>query len=558
MNPTESLKSCRATFLDAKPQNGLASVKAHSVSTLTVEKSTPSEPLQDNEGTMLNPSLGKESLCASSVTVESHPLLSETTCSDKSSTCLNSFQKPKLSRMLDQLSTISVKGLNPYWDESCEERSSRLWLPTETDLPVSDTNLLNGLSLNSVVNSWFSMTLLENQNESLPKIYSPSFMSSLADSTVSETIKTEKIRFWPNKQQKKVLNNWLGVYRFIYNETIWLLNLRIVHPNFMEIKKYLIPYLAEQFPWTSECPRAIKDGAVAEACGNVKKAIAKYKNTSQSSRVSYKSRKEVQQSFFLRNDQWSESRRGFNVRSLGTLKFSEDLPMNLRDGRVIRYANHWYVALPVSKTSECTENQGRLVSLDPGIRSFQTFFSDQFAGHLGQQDFQRIARLAIHLDDLLSRRDREKSKRVKEALSLAASKIRLKINNLISELHWKVARFLTDNFDVIILPSFETQQMVVKTARKLRKKSVRSLLTFSHYKFSLRLAQKCLERGKKLVRVCEAYTSKTVSWTGKLLKIGSAKQIADEGVVVDRDINGARGIFLRALVDSPILIEGAR
>lgn len=66
------------------------------------------------------------------------------------------------------------------------------------------------------------------------------------------------------------------------------------------------------------------------------------------------------------------------------------------------------------------------------------------------------------------------------------------------------------------------------------------------------------EHGKTLVRVCEAYTSKTASWTGELCNVGSSKTIRSEGVVVDRDINGARGIFLRALVDSPALIDGAR
>lgn len=543
---------------DAKQQNCLASVKTRSDCTQTVEKLTSSALLQDNEDTMLLRSLEEMWNTALFATVESPPQVSETICNDKSLSCQKDFQKQKLSRTLDQLSTISVKGLNHYWDESCEERSSKLWLPTETDLLVSDLNSSSGLLLNSAMNSWFSTTLLENQNKSLQKIYSPSFMSSLADSTDLELTRAEKIRFWPNKEQKKLLNSWLGIYRFIYNETVWLLNLRIVYPNFMEIKKYLIPHLAEEYPWTTSCPRAVRDGAVAEACDNVKKAIAKYKNTSQSSRVSYKSRKEIQQSFFLRNDQWSKDRRGFNVRSLGSLKFSEVLPVNLRDGRVVKYAKYWYVVLPVSKRTECTENQGRLVSLDPGIRSFQTFFSDQFAGHLGQQDFQRIARLASHLDDLLSRRDREKSKRKRLSLTNAAAQIRVKIKNLIDELHWKVARFLTDNFDVILLPTFDTQQMVVKTARKLRKKSVRSLLTFSHYLFGQRLGQKCVERGKKLVRVCEAYTSKTVSWNGKLLNIGSAKTITSDGITVNRDINGARGIFLRALVDSPILIEGAR
>ena len=60
------------------------------------------------------------------------------------------------------------------------------------------------------------------------------------------------------------------------------------------------------------------------------------------------------------------------------------------------------------------------------------------------------------------------------------------------------------------------------------------------------------------MRDCEAYTSKTASWTGEIVNIGSAKVIRSNGIEMERDENGARGIFLRALVDSPILLEGAR
>lgn len=221
----------------------------------------------------------------------------------------------------------------------------------------------------------------------------------------------------------------------------------------MAIKKYLIPYLAEEYPWTQECPRAIRDGAVAEACQSIKAAISKYKRTGEFSRVSFKSRKNIQQSFFLRNDQWSKDHRGFNVSALGAMRLSEALPMRLRDGRVVKYADKWYVALPESKKPTVTENQGRLVALDPGVRTFQTFFSDQYAGHLGQQDVQRVVRLAYHLDHLLSRRDRTIGKRCRWSLTGAANRIRENIRNLIDELHWKVARFLTDNFDVILLPT---------------------------------------------------------------------------------------------------------
>jgi putative transposase len=326
----------------------------------------------------------------------------------------------------------------------------------------------------------------------------------------------------------------------------------------MEIKKYLIPYLAEEYPWMKECPRAIRDGAVAEACQTVKAAIAKHKRTGEFSRCRFKSRRDAQQSFFLRNDQWSKKVCGFNVRALGPLRFSEALPMHLRDGRVIKYANKWYVSIPVQKEPDKAENQGRLVALDPGVRTFQTFFSDCHVGHLGQDDFQRIARLVRHLDRLLSRRDKAGSQRKRLSLSKAADAIRRKVKQLIDELHWKVARFLTDNFDVILLPTFETKQMTSKTGRKLRRKSVRNLLSFAHYRFSQRLEQKCFERGKKLVRVCEAYTSKTASWSGEIVNIGGAKVIKSNGIEMERDENGARGIFLRALVDSPTLLEGAR
>ena len=232
--------------------------------------------------------------------------------------------------------------------------------------------------------------------------------------------------------------------------------------------------------------------------------------------------------------------------------------MRLRDGRVIKYAGKWYVSIPVQKEPDKAENQGRLVALDPGVRTFQTFFSDCHVGHLGQDDFQRIARLAHHLDRLLSRRDKAGSRRKRHSLSRAADAIRRKVKQLIDELHWKVARFLTDNFDVILLPTFETKQMTSKIGRKLRRKSVRNLLSFAHYRFSQRLEQKCFERGKRLVRVCEAYTSKTASWSGEMVNIGGAKVIKSNGIEMERDENGARGIFLRALVDSPILLEGAR
>ncbi|MCU0516470.1 MAG: hypothetical protein MUC60_06290 [Oscillatoria sp. Prado101] len=82
------------------------------------------------------------------------------------------------------------------------------------------------------------------------------------------------------------------------------------------------------------------------------------------------------------------------------------------------------------------------------------------------------------------------------------------------------------------------------------------MLTLSHYAFKKHLEWKAWEAGKILLSdINEAHTSKTVSWTGEVVKIGGAKVIKSkiDGRIMDRDLNGDRGIFLRALVDTPRL-----
>jgi putative transposase len=84
------------------------------------------------------------------------------------------------------------------------------------------------------------------------------------------------------------------------------------------------------------------------------------------------------------------------------------------------------------------------------------------------------------------------------------------------------------------------------------------MLTFAHFRFKQFIKHKALQCGKVVIDVNEAYTSQTVSWTGEVKLIGSARFISSgkgkNKVVVDRDYNGARGIMLRALRASSLQI----
>jgi putative transposase len=159
------------------------------------------------------------------------------------------------------------------------------------------------------------------------------------------------------------------------------------------------------------------------------------------------------------------------------------------------------------------------------------------------------------LDKLIGKISKAKSQR-KKRLKNAATRLRGKIKYLVDELHKKTARFLVDNFDVILLPTFETSIMSKKAKRRIRSKSVRQMLTLSDYKFKKFIKHKANEFNKIVIDVNEAYTSKTVSWTGEIISnLGGSKIIKPriDNRTMNRDLNGARGIYLCALVDTPWL-----
>ncbi len=258
--------------------------------------------------------------------------------------------------------------------------------------------------------------------------------------------------------------------------------------------------------------------------------------------LSFRSRKDPVQSCFIPSSALKSG--SIYPQVVGSkIKMSEDIGEGALDSRLIYHRGKWYLSVPRKVQPHVAENQGRVVAIDPGVRNFVTLFSERVFGPIGHGDIGKISKLCMVLDRLVSRKG--------ASFKRASDRMRDRIKNLVDELHWKCAKFLVSNFDVIFLPHFETSEMVVKKSRKIRSKTVRSMLTLSHYKFAQRLTDKAWEYGKQVVRVSEAWTSKTNPWTGEINpKLGGAKTIKVHGIPVDRDVCGARGIFLRALRDT--------
>ncbi|WP_026798031.1 helix-turn-helix domain-containing protein [Planktothrix prolifica] len=164
-----------------------------------------------------------------------------------------------LGKEMQKLSEISVQDLTSkgkdckgYWSDLCEEISSQLLLPVETDYVDSDFNYSSLWQNKTVETSWFSKILYTAQKPNSQPIFSPSLVSFLVGCTDSEATakKSKKIRIYLNPEQKKLLKQWFGVSRFVYNETIKYLQQPDTKANWMAIKTGILNGLPEWAkPW---------------------------------------------------------------------------------------------------------------------------------------------------------------------------------------------------------------------------------------------------------------------------------------------------------------------
>jgi putative transposase len=506
---------------------------------------------QGNVFTTLNPTNLMEKPAQSSATAESVAPSKKTTLLDKS----NSWDSDTPTRKSSKTSALDLtskeKDCKRYWSDLCAGISSRLLLPLVTGSADSDLNFSSLWQNKTVEKSWFSQILFTQANPNLQPIFLPSFTSSLAECTASEATarKSKKIRVFLSSEQKAILKQWFGVSRYVYNVTIKYLQQPDTKANWISIKTEILNGLPD---WAKAVPFQIKSIAIKDACAAVKKAKADFQKTGKICSCKFRSRKDTKQSLYIPKS--AIGTKGIYHTKLGQSKLKEALRKGFSDGRLTLAYGEYYIVVSEEVQPRQTDNQGRVVALDPGVRTFMTFFSESSYGWLGNDSNLWIQKLCFRLDKLISRMSKASS-RQRKRFKKAADRLKSRIQHLVKELHHKTAKFLVDNFDAILLPSFESSQMVSKSRRKIRSKTVRQMLTLSHYQFKKHLEWKAWEQGKvALTSIDEAYTSKTVSWTGEVKKIGGSRTIKDsDGNQMNRDLNGARGIFLRALVDTPWL-----
>jgi transposase len=234
------------------------------------------------------------------------------------------------------------------------------------------------------------------------------------------------------------------------------------------------------------------------------------------------------------------------------IRFDEKNIDNIRVGsssQIIFDGSRWWLLSPFEfkKPAGDKSKKSPIVALDPGVRTFQTTYSpDGTAKKLGDQAACRIFRLMKYADKLSAFKDRRShGKRVR---------LERRVGNLVDEMHWKIARELATDYETIVIPPFETQKMARKWSngrhRKINKTAVRMMLRLAHYRFRGKLIHVANKLGSRVVICTEEYTSKTCGHCSEVhATLGPAKKFKCPHcrIHLDRDVNGARNICLKAM-----------
>ena len=298
--------------------------------------------------------------------------------------------------------------------------------------------------------------------------------------------------------------------------------------------------LKDNQKWLEETPYDCKELMIRSYITGLKNNLENKK----SFEMQYKKKREAGQVIFVNKNAFSikNNKLHFFQKKLKTnsnVKIKK-IPKINHNLIILRKVNKYFLLIPYEDSLKTNASYGKEVSLDPGIRTFQTFYSpNNICGDLNIRN-DLLEKLNKRIEKLINKRS---NSRINRKLKLS----RAKITNLVSDGHWKIAKFLVMNFEKIYLPKFETQQLVKKEG-KLSKKNRKKLLDLSHYKFQMKLKFKCEEYQRELFIVTEEYTSKTCGNCGYIKdNLGSNKTFKCNNckIIIDRDLNASRNILIK-------------
>jgi putative transposase len=504
----------------------------------------------------------------------------------------------------------STAPISEFWTADVDAIAHQLWQPCELadaheritnrtwfrprvcrnktgTLPASTTVLVQHIAA----------AVAEEHQRLLPDVVPPTVKRARKkkDGTVSAVKPAAeracKYRLFPTKKQRRLIRTWIGAARWVYNHSLDEVKREHITTS---MKKQLRPKViyAKAFEddskhtWLLDIPYNIRDEALADLCKAYKSNEAKKKKKpTLTFAIHHRHRKDPSQTFVIPSREYNRVH-GVYQRLFGhgkhAMRSAEPLPKTIdHDARVqwVPRLDQYYLIVPVQRPALPTtaisdgvdvgqsDNQGlafhlppfdSIAVIDPGVRTFATVYDPlrRRVVEWGKYAMRRIMEQCVVIDHIRSKIAKA-NHRQRRNLGKAEARKQQKIQNLVTELQRKFARWLCENYRVVLLPKFETQSMVTKWLpgrgyRRLSTQTARQMCTWAHWRFRQRLVDKALDFPFRSIVLCdERWTSKTCSRCGHLqLGLTLSDRVFSCPnclAVIDRDANASFNILLRYL-----------
>lgn len=357
-----------------------------------------------------------------------------------------------------------------------------------------------------------------------------------------KTYRTYQFKLKPNASQIKIFEEWLGICRYVYNNSLSVrehyLRLRKKQPSSFDLNYQLNDAKKEQ---QLNFLKTVHSDVLADASERTKKTVDKLLSTWSKGKKSYfKYKKSFEYNSFTFKRSVVVEQDFIKLPKIGKVKYfnSRDLPLDskIKYSSIIRKNNNWFINIQIelSEQPPLPIDESQAVGIDVGIEVF-AYLSNGYAIKGNYPLEQNIRKLRV-LQRALSRCKKGSNRRQKIKNKL--SKLHEKIANQRKDFNHKVSSKLAYEFDLIVIEDLRISNMI-----KLNSTLSRRMLDNAFFQFRCFLDYKV----KELIAVNPAYTSQTCNSCGyvdKKSRISQAEFVCTNcGVITNADLNASKNIL---------------
>jgi IS605 OrfB family transposase len=304
--------------------------------------------------------------------------------------------------------------------------------------------------------------------------------------------------------------------------------------------------------WEFDTPKDIRAGAVNDVCKAYKTAFTNLKNGNiKRFKLNFRKKSSCSKSFvvpstLIKIHTDENNKRSFRIApkflkddctvNIGrrTLKKHKTLSIE-NDCRIVKKNREYFIFVPITVEKKEKAPVKNYCGIDPGVRTFMTSF-----GNEGVVEYKHNSDLLKRLNDKINTLKNLKKRK-------GICKCERKKENIIDELHWKTINDIISSNDVIFYGDIKSHNIVKKGKNKSLNRNFNDL---KFYVFSERLLYKASLNSKMVIKINEAFTTKTCSCCGTMKDVGSSKTYECDYCknVLDRDFNASKNILMKGII----------